>query len=121
MFRISKNSKIIELTRGDSFRYPLFINVGSELCPQRYLLKDGDTVYFALMEPNQKFEDAILKKIYTFNDEETPEGDLIIKLNSMDTQYLSPGKYYYTIKIQFSMSDLPVQTIIDNREFWILE
>lgn len=120
MFRISK-TKIVELTRGDSFIYPLFINVGSQIRPERYLLKSGDTVYFALMEPNQMFEDAILKKAYTSDDEKTSDGDLLIKLDSMDTQYLSCGKYYYTVKVRFSESELPVQTIIDNREFWILE
>lgn len=120
MFRVS-STKIIEITRGDSFMYPLFINVGTEMCPERYLLKDGDVVYFAVMEPNQKFEDAILKKVYTAADEETPDGDLIINLNSEDTQHLHSGKYYYTVKVKFSDSELPVQTIIENREFWILD
>ena len=101
--------------------YPLFINVGTEMYPQRYSLKDGDAVYFAVMEPNQKFEDAILKQVYTSADEETQDGDLIIKLNPNDTQYLHSGKYFYTIKVKFSDSELPVQTIIDNREFWILD
>jgi hypothetical protein len=120
MFRIS-STKIIELTRGDSFMYPLFINIGTEMYPERYLLKEGDTVYFAVMEPNQKFEDAILKKVYTASDEETPDGDLIISIRSEDTEHLEPGKYYYTIKAKFSDSKLPVQTIIENREFWILD
>ena len=120
MFRVS-STKIIEITRGDSFMYPLFINVGSEMYPQRYSLKDGDTVYFAVMEPNQKFEDAIIKQVYTSTDEETEDGDLIIKLKSDDTQHLHSGKYFYTIKVKFSDSELPVQTIIDNREFWILD
>ena len=120
MFRVS-STKIIEITRGDSFQYPLFINMGTEMYPERYLLKEGDTVYFAVMEPNQRFEDAILKKVYTYEDERDEHGDLIIKFDSMDTQYLHTGKYYYTIKIKFSDSELPVQTIIENREFWILE
>ena len=120
MFRVSP-TKIIEITRGDSFLYPLFINIGTEMYPERYLLKDDDVVYFAVMEPNQRFEDAILKKVYTAADEETADGDVLIKLDSMDTQYLLPGKYYYTIKVKFSDSKLPIQTIIDNREFWILD
>ena len=45
----------------------------------------------------------------------------IIKLNPNDTQYLHSGKYFYTIKVKFSDSELSVQTIIDNREFWILD
>lgn len=120
MFRVG-STRIIEMTRGDSFMYPLFINMGTEMNPERYLLKAGDVVYFALMEPNQRFEDAILKKVYTVEDEETPEGDLIIKLDSSDTEHLLPGKYFYTIKMQISDSILPIQTIIDKKEFWILD
>lgn len=120
MFRIGP-TKIIEIVRGDSFEYPLFINMGTEICPERYLLKDEDIVYFAVMEPNQRFENAILKKTFTALDDETPEGDLLIRLNSSDTEYLLPGKYYYTIKIKLSDSTLPIQTIIGNKEFWVLD
>ena len=120
MFRVSP-TKIIELTRGDSFLYPLFINVGTEMFPERYLLKDGDFLYFAVMEPHQKFEDAIIKKVYTSISDTNEDGDVLIGLRSEDTEYLSTGKYYYTIKAKFSDSELPVQTIISNREFWILD
>jgi hypothetical protein len=63
MFRVG-STKIIEIVRGDSFEYPLFINMGTEMYPERYLLKDEDIVYFAVMEPNQRFENAILKKTF---------------------------------------------------------
>ena len=88
--------KIITINRGDSFEASLFINCGTKMVPERYLLKPGDVVYFALMEPNQKFEDAILKKVYTLADPMTSDGDLIISLKSEDTQHLLEGKYYYT-------------------------
>lgn len=114
-------SKIITMNRGDSFEASLFINCGTKMCPHRYLLKPGDKVYFALMEPNQKFEDAILKKVYENFENVTPEGDLIITLKSEDTQHLLPGKYFYTIKVNFADSTLPIQTVIENREFWLVD
>jgi hypothetical protein len=114
-------SKIITISRGDAFEASLFINCGTNMVPQRYLLQPGDIVYFALMEPNQKFEDAILKKVYTVNDPETPDGDLIISLKSEDTQHLLSGKYFYTIKVNFADSTLPIQTVIEKKEFWILD
>lgn len=113
--------KIITINRGDSFEASLFINCGTKMVPERYLLKPGDVVYFALMEPNQKFEDAILKKVYTIADSFTPDGDLIISLKSEDTQHLLEGKYYYTIKVNFADSTLPVQTVIEKKEFWIVD
>jgi len=36
---------------------------------------------------------------YTTEDEMTEEGDLIIKINPEDTEYLIPGLYYYMIKL----------------------
>ena len=114
-------SKIITMNRGDSFEASLFINCGDKMWPERYILKPGDTVYFALMEPNQKFEDAILKKVFTLADPMTPDGDVIISLKSEDTQYLLPGKYFYTIKVNFADSTLPVQTVIEKQEFWIVD
>lgn len=64
MFDIS-NEGNIQLIRGDSLSLALFINKGNELYPVRYDLTDDDTVYFALMEDGQLFENAILKKMYT--------------------------------------------------------
>ena len=65
MFDISNNG-IVKLNRGDTFYVPYFINSNTDLNPIRYALKDGDKLYFALMEPNQPFEQAILKQVYDF-------------------------------------------------------
>lgn len=123
MFSIAFNG-IITVNRGDSFSFPLTINFGSSLNPDTYVLGIRDKVYFAIMEPNQPFETAIIKKVFTsadLNDDNTIQ----IKFSPKDTEYVLPGKYYYQIKLQrFNSSDpddYDVDTIIDKTQFFILE
>lgn len=113
---------IIKMNRGDSFSSVLTINCGSDICPQRYTLKSNDTLYFAVMECNQRFEDAIIKKVYTKNDETTEDGDTIITLSPSDTEFLLPDKYFYTIKLKTDLGEgkYDVQTIIPEKEFFIM-
>lgn len=124
MFDIS-NEGIISVNRGDSFEVTLFINAGTEISPERYTLAENDTLYFAVMEPNQRFEDAILKKMYTSDSDKTEDGDIIIAFYPNDTEYLLPGKYYYTAKLRShigegdSDNDYEVQTVIPQKEFFI--
>ena len=54
----------IRLTRGDTLTLPIQINQGDNMYPILYELEQKDEVYFALMEPNQPWEQAILK-LYT--------------------------------------------------------
>lgn len=120
MLDISNNG-IIRLTRGDSMKVPLFINNGTDMSPIRYTLNSNDTVYFAIMEPNRPFEDAILKKVLTAEDEMTDQGDLWIKLDPADTEHLLPGKYFYTVKLKTITDDgkYTVRTVITEKEFWL--
>ena len=66
MLTISNNG-FISLTRGDSFTVPLFINRGTVFHPRRYYIADNPNaaVYLGVMEPNQPFERAIIRKKYT--------------------------------------------------------
>ena len=66
MLEISNNG-IITMSRGDYAEIPLFINQGNQMYPIRYsLLKDDkSTIAFAIMTPQQQFEQALIKKIYT--------------------------------------------------------
>lgn len=120
MFDLSPNG-IIQVTRGDSFSTPLFINKGTDLYPLRYILKDGEYVYFGLMEPNYSFEKAIVRKKYSnanFNEND----DVVISFDSEDTMNLLPGKYYYEVKVVLLDENEKeiVNTIIPRREFWLL-
>ena len=92
------NNGIITMHAGDYFEAPLFLNVGYGCCPVRYQLKPGDRVYFGIMEPNQPFTHAIVRKMLTVDDLNR-YGDPVIKLRTEDTERLMPGVYYYEVKL----------------------
>ena len=120
MVNISNEGEIT-LTRGDTFECPVFMNAGTELSPIRYRMTENDTLYFALMEVNQTFEDAILKKIFTSADL-NEHGDVVAVLESQDTECLEIGKYYYTFKLKRPKGEgYSVDTVIPNRLFYIIE
>jgi hypothetical protein len=66
MLNIS-NEGIIEISRGDSVKIPLFINQGNKLNYIRYnILRDpGATIHFGVRRITESFECACIKKIYT--------------------------------------------------------
>lgn len=94
---------IIKLNRGDS--YELKINIpDKEDCTKNYILTGTDVVYFALLYPHQRFEDAIIIKGYDHTDHIIENGantgEILIKIEPKDTKRLAPGIYYYTVKLQ---------------------
>ena len=117
------NMGIVKIFRGDSNNLVLDIKNGDNLNYSDYSLEQGDVIYFGLMEVHQKFEDAILKKVYTLQDV-NEDGDIIIDINPLDTEYLLPGKYYYSIKMKKNKTskddDYDVYTLVKETEFWIL-
>lgn len=123
MFNIAYNG-IITVNRGDSFRLPMMLNYGTNLEPLKYQMSQRSIVYFAVMEPNQPFEDALIKKKYTADDVDA-DGNIVIKFRPQDTQCVLPGKYYYQVKLQRFNSDNPedyeVDTVVDKTLFYILE
>ena len=123
MFNIAYNG-IITVNRGDSFTLPFFINIGTNMDPVRYQLKDNDILYVGVMEPNQPFENAIVRKKYTVSDTNN-DGDVLITFKPQDTQCLLPGRYYYQIKLQIfnsdDTSDYDVNTVVDKTQFFVLE
>lgn len=125
MFDIS-NEGNITVNRGDSFQTPIFINKGTEINPNRYELTEDDTLYFAVMEPNQRFEDALIKKVYDKDSEKNEKGDILIKFDPIDTEYVLPGEYRYTVKLRtITPTEIPdlnieeVQTIVPEKVFFI--
>lgn len=123
MFNISYNG-IITVNRGDSFTLPLFLNGGTNLVPKVYTLDESCFVYFAVMEPNQPFECALIKKKYTFKDVDDA-GNVIVRFYPQDTQCVLPGKYFYQVKLQKFNSqdpeDYEVDTIVGKTPFFIME
>ena len=127
MFDIAKNG-IITITRGDSAETSLYINIGTELKPFITKLGDNDKVYLGVMEPNQLFEDATIKKVYTdkdqlYDDKKCPY--LPISFDCEDTENLLPGVYYYSIKLYRPGDGLTtkdrIDTIVPKRKFIIVD
>ena len=123
---------IIKLNRGDSYEFKVSIP-DMENCDKNYILTGSDIVYFALLYPHQRFEEAILIKGYDYTDyiiEENGKntGEILIKIESKDTRTLAPGIYYYTVKLQRGGSLINaenyeepdgVRTIIESTKFII--
>lgn len=105
------------LNRGDTFVFPIIINSNTKLNFKQYVLTDADKLYVALLEPNQAFEDAILRKVITNKDKTDENGNPLLIVNSRDTEYLLTGKYYLTIKLQ--QENNIVTTILPMKEFWL--
>lgn len=119
MFDISSND-IISMPRGDTFTMPIIINIGDDLYFEHYELKDEDLLYFGLCEPNQPFEQAILRKVFNKDSEKDENGDTLLHFFPQDTVNLIPGKYYYTIKLRRDEDDVEkVDTIVNKKLFWI--
>lgn len=123
------STSIIKINRGDSFEFSID-NLTSLETSSPYLLAATDAVYFALMYPHQRFEDAILIKGYTVEDQDVETGIIKVKITPNDTRSLAPGIYYYTVKLQrggtlelvndFDEPD-EVRTLIERTKFIINE
>ena len=125
MFNIDPVTKIITINRGDTVEFPIYINqIGNMWAPIETKLDDADTIYFGIMEPNKKFEEAIVKKLYNRWSEKDTEGHILIRLDPIDTLYLRPGKYFYSIKRKrvdiMTFHVERVDTIIPDTEFRIV-
>lgn len=116
MFNIDQTSGIVTMNRGDTVSFTIHINQGDNIDPFQYKLKPQDNLYFAVEEPNQPFEQAILKKlINTSNNLLDIDGNITFNLESKDTQCLMPGLYYYEIKAKlFKGNEFRNNTILIN-------
>ena len=115
-------NNIIEINRGDTFTSTLYLNKGTEQEPLQYVLKDGDEVYLGVMEPNVPFENAILKKKYTYKNLDK-DNNVVIRIEAEDTTCLLPGKYFYQIKLKIKNKDntYDINTVVPKNEFIIME
>ena len=102
----------IQHHRGDTLKQPFKIKNGEGLDYQDYSPNLTDKIYWALMEPNQPWEQAIVKK-------EVKADNLILSLEPKDTVCLLPGIYYYQFKIKLSNGD--VFTLTPKTSFYIME
>ncbi len=111
-------NQIIRMTRGDTEN----INLTSLLENAKEIVDNAteyDTFYMAIMEPGQLFEEAMIKKRVSFVDI-LDKHAIVFHLASEDTEFLHPGKYYYTIKKGNTATDeVQVFTLIPNTIFWV--
>lgn len=123
-FNIAENG-IITMNRADTFRTTIFVNIGTKLNPVRYILAGNDRLYFALMEPGKRFEEAVMKKVMTPEDVDEETGDVKFSFKTSDTECLHPGTYYYMIKLfiaaEDSDEDDEVDTIVPQTKFFLLD
>ncbi len=121
---------IIKLNRGDSYEFTVRIP-DKKIYTNTYILDGTDTLYFALLYPHQRFEDAIILKGYDHTDyiieHGVNTGEIPIKIEPKDTRNLAPGVYYYTVKLQHG--GMPgmieeaedVRTIVERTKFIVCE
>lgn len=94
-------SNIITLNRGDSFDFRIWVNVEADPLSENpsYILQGNDAVYFGVMDPFQPFENALIKRKYTKEDQDE-DTSILIHLDPEDTVDFIPGRYYYMIKLK---------------------
>ena len=122
MFNVSSNG-IVTVNRGDSFELPIVLNIGSSMNKFEYTLSSTDVVYLGVMEPNQPFETAIVRKKITYLDL-NEDGTIVFRFWPEDTCCLLPGKYYYQVKIETvdkTTGRHDVETVVDKTLFYIQE
>jgi hypothetical protein len=112
---------IITHHRGDTLSTPIRIYSDNHLDRTPYILQENDTLYLGIMEPNQKFEDAIIKKVFKSDSRRDDFGNILFTLKSIDTEKLLPGNYYYTLKLKSedTNGEETIQTLISPTLFWI--
>ena len=92
------STRIIKINRGDSYIFNISITENNSTV--KHLLAANEAVYCALLYPNQRFEEAIIIKGYDLKDQNTETGEISIQIKPNDTRHLTPGVYYYTVKLQ---------------------
>lgn len=121
---IVKKDKVMTMTRGDYFSFKVDLKAKDVFgLGEEYKLSNNDILFFGLMEPNQPFEKAFLKKQYTYDDYDIEGGTLKIVLNPEDTIELMPGTYYYQIKVLYEDEDgtTHVDTVVQKTKFYIVD
>lgn len=105
------NLGVLNITRGDDCIFYGELRDGDNLNFVPYLMNDKDEIYFGIMEPNQPFEDAIVRKKLTKANIKD-DNILIIEINSLDTINLIPGVYYYQFKLnRFTENGFKINTL----------
>lgn len=123
---IISSNKIITMHRGDSILIPIDLNIGTGVDPISYEMTEKDVLYFALLEPNQPWEEALIKRAFTYDDWILNHEQVIIHLSTEDSENLVPGTYYYQAKLYIDEDSTQngqesVATVVPRTKVYILE
>lgn len=130
MYQLSNN--IITVNRGDNFSFLVSVNLGTLADPDYYTLTANDKVYMGVMEPNQPFEEADVKKVVGIESYGSSSKAVQFDFASADTEYLLPGTYYYEVKLYIptlyesgeesgELESYEVHTLMSKKKFIILD
>lgn len=112
-------ANVIQIVRGDDFSFVL--NVEDQSAENgNYVLKENDALYLGVTLPHQPFENALIKKKYT-KENQNLDGNIIATIESKDTIDLLPGVYYYSAKLRQNIDTAheTVTTVIYKTKFII--
>lgn len=115
------NNQVIQLNRGDDIDIVLQVNTGTALKPIPCVLEDGEALYLGVMAPNQRWEEAIIRKKLT-SENCDKNGNVFIHFDSADTENVCPGTYYYMVKIYVKdriEDKYNINTIVNKTKFII--
>lgn len=115
------NNNTIQMNRGDDIDIVFQINTGTALKPVQCTIEEGEAVYFGVMAPNQKWEEAIIRKKLT-SENVDENGNVLLHLDSSDTENIIPGTYYYMVKIYIKdriSEKYNINTIVNKTKFII--
>jgi hypothetical protein len=115
------------MNRGDYFSFNFLINVGTEMNPVYHTLTGDEKLYIGVMEANQPFEVATIKKVFSVEDSNS-DGSIDVVFETTDTLKLLVGNYYYSIKLNQPIPETSseatkdvITTIIPKTKFIIIE
>lgn len=121
MFKIYADNKI-SISRGDNAHFDLFINHGTKMHPSIFDLRSNfnSRVLFNIMKPNQEFDKATVKKVFT-EDDVDQHGNVVVRLEREDTENLEEGQYYYEIKLIFYNGEKELVNTIVPKSIFLVE
>ena len=105
----------VTMHRGDSLKLSFDVFLGDSLTKSLYNISEEDNIYFAILEPNQPWEAAIVKKKLSV----AQDSKINVTIEPKDTMCLLPGLYYFQLKLRNRAGE--VYTLNPRERFYIFE
>lgn len=135
MFTVNTDMSI-KMNRGDDAQFPVFVNNGTRVYPERYKFEynDGTEICFYILPVNGSFNDFILKKTFKSDGQVITEikdkepittvnitninssNDYVIQLLNSDTADIYPMEYRYVIRAKLLVSKIKDENILKRED-----